>query len=87
MHRWGGETGFPKVITVFSAPNYCDCYNNKGAVIKFDVNITHTTRTMHSTFNNSTTKIDLMLFLILWISSLGLCLSWPKRLLRCFIIY
>ena len=26
------------VITVFSAPNYCDVYNNKGAVIKFDNN-------------------------------------------------
>lgn len=26
---------FPAVITIFSAPNYCDFYNNKGAVIKF----------------------------------------------------
>jgi serine/threonine-protein phosphatase 2B catalytic subunit len=34
MHRWGGATGFPSVITIFSAPNYCDVYNNKGAVIK-----------------------------------------------------
>lgn len=25
----------PTVITVFSAPNYCDFYNNKGAIIKF----------------------------------------------------
>lgn len=25
------------VITIFSAPNYCDVYNNKGAVIKFKV--------------------------------------------------
>ena len=24
---------------MFSAPNYCDVYNNKGAVIKFDVSI------------------------------------------------
>jgi len=39
MHRWGGSF-FPLVITIFSAPNYCDSYNNKGAVIKFDVNIT-----------------------------------------------
>jgi len=37
MHRWnGGE--FPVVITIFSAPNYCDVYNNKGAVIKFENN-------------------------------------------------
>ena len=26
------------VITIFSAPNYCDVYNNKGAVIKFENN-------------------------------------------------
>jgi len=26
--------GFPAVITVFSAPNYCDNYNNKAAVIR-----------------------------------------------------
>lgn len=26
----------PSVITVFSAPNYCDVYKNRGAVIKFD---------------------------------------------------
>jgi serine/threonine-protein phosphatase 2B catalytic subunit len=38
MHRWDGEKEFPMVITVFSAPNYCDVYNNKGAVIKFDNN-------------------------------------------------
>lgn len=33
MHRWGGHQAFPSVITVFSAPNYCGEYNNKGAVI------------------------------------------------------
>ena len=37
MHRWNGGQEFPMVITIFSAPNYCDVYNNKGAVIKFDV--------------------------------------------------
>jgi serine/threonine-protein phosphatase 2B catalytic subunit len=34
MHTWG-STSFPFVITIFSAPNYCDVYNNKGAIIKF----------------------------------------------------
>jgi len=38
MHDWEGNFGFPSVITVFSAPNYCDVYNNKGAVIKFQNN-------------------------------------------------
>lgn len=36
MHKTNPSTGFPSVITIFSAPNYCDCYNNKGAVLKFD---------------------------------------------------
>lgn len=26
-------TGYPALITIFSAPNYCDVYKNKGAVI------------------------------------------------------
>lgn len=38
MHKWNGSGDFPVVITIFSAPNYCDVYNNKGAVIKFNVN-------------------------------------------------
>mmetsp|Transcript_71784 Transcript_71784/g.166036 ORF Transcript_71784/g.166036 Transcript_71784/m.166036 type:complete len:558 (-) Transcript_71784:129-1802(-) len=35
MHKTNPQTGFPAVITIFSAPNYCDVYNNKGAVLKF----------------------------------------------------
>ena len=38
MHKWNGEQDFPAVITIFSAPNYCDVYNNKGAFIKFENN-------------------------------------------------
>ena len=38
MHTWNGTGEFPVVITIFSAPNYCDVYNNKGAIIKFDDN-------------------------------------------------
>lgn len=37
MHRWNRNSDFPSVITIFSAPNYCDVYNNKGAIIKFEV--------------------------------------------------
>lgn len=33
MYPWEGMESFPLVITVFSAPNYCGTYNNKGAVI------------------------------------------------------
>lgn len=38
MHKWS-DSDFPLVITIFSAPNYCDVYNNKGAVIKFNNNM------------------------------------------------
>lgn len=38
MHTWNGPGEFPVVITIFSAPNYCDVYNNKAAIIKFDDN-------------------------------------------------
>jgi serine/threonine-protein phosphatase 2B catalytic subunit len=37
MHVWDKTLEIPTVITIFSAPNYCDCYNNKAAIIKVDV--------------------------------------------------
>ena len=37
MFNWKNKT-FPQIITIFSAPNYCDSYNNKGAVIMFENN-------------------------------------------------
>ena len=33
MHKFGANTAFPSVITIFSAPNYCGSYNNRGAII------------------------------------------------------
>lgn len=33
MHKFGKNTAFPPVITVFSAPNYCNTYGNRGAII------------------------------------------------------
>lgn len=35
--QYWGSKAFPQVITIFSAPNYCDTYKNKGAIIKFEV--------------------------------------------------
>jgi serine/threonine-protein phosphatase 2B catalytic subunit len=32
-------TGFPSVITIFSAPNYLDVYNNKAAVLQHESNV------------------------------------------------
>lgn len=36
MYKWNGPQEFPLVITLFSAPNYCDVYNNKAAVIALE---------------------------------------------------
>ena len=36
FHRWGGASAFPVVTTIFSAPNYCGSYKNKGAVIMIE---------------------------------------------------
>mmetsp|Transcript_13514 Transcript_13514/g.25412 ORF Transcript_13514/g.25412 Transcript_13514/m.25412 type:complete len:490 (-) Transcript_13514:1478-2947(-) len=36
MYRWNGSTEFPCVITIFSAPNYCGVYKNRGAIIKLE---------------------------------------------------
>lgn len=33
MYRKSQTTGFPSLITIFSAPNYLDVYNNKGQKI------------------------------------------------------
>ena len=36
FHRWGGSAAFPVITTIFSAPNYCGSYKNKGAVIMIE---------------------------------------------------
>ena len=33
MYRKSQSTGFPSLITIFSAPNYLDVYNNKGIIM------------------------------------------------------
>ncbi len=37
MYRKSQTTGFPSLITIFSAPNYLDVYNNKGKEEEFIV--------------------------------------------------
>ena len=78
MHKWNGEEDFPAVITIFSAPNYCDVYNNKGAFIKFEViqlkNYNYLTSKIHLIYNNSTIHNILIFSQILWIYSAGHCL-------------
>lgn len=58
MHKWSGGGDFPSVITIFSAPNYCDVYNNKGAVIKFDVLININIFIFLLFFQNNTLNIQ-----------------------------
>lgn len=33
MYRKSQTTGFPSLITIFSAPNYLDVYNNKVGIL------------------------------------------------------
>ena len=39
MYRKTKVTGFPSVMTIFSAPNYLEVYNNKAAVLKYENNV------------------------------------------------
>lgn len=38
-YRKTKTTGFPSVMTIFSAPNYLDAYNNKAAILKYENNV------------------------------------------------
>ncbi len=39
MYKRTKTMGFPSLLTMFSAPNYLDSYNNKAAVLKYENNI------------------------------------------------
>jgi serine/threonine-protein phosphatase 2B catalytic subunit len=39
MYKKSLQTGFPSLITIFSAPNYLDVYNNKAAILKYENNV------------------------------------------------
>ena len=39
MYKKSPETGFPSLITIFSAPNYLDVYQNKAAIMKYENNV------------------------------------------------
>jgi serine/threonine-protein phosphatase 2B catalytic subunit len=39
MHKRNDRTGFPAVITLFSAPNYLDMHGNKGAILRYENNV------------------------------------------------
>ena len=85
MYHWGGQKQFPTVITIFSAPNYCDFYNNKGAVIKFKVLIFQYRTTLWTSSNFCKTS-TLICFLTSWTYLSGQYLLWHRKYHRCFII-
>lgn len=39
MYKRSETIGFPSLLTMFSAPNYLDTYNNKAAVLKYENNV------------------------------------------------
>lgn len=39
MYKRTKTMGFPSLLTMFSAPNYLDTYNNKAAVLKYEDNV------------------------------------------------
>ncbi|EGW34755.1 uncharacterized protein SPAPADRAFT_57818 [Spathaspora passalidarum NRRL Y-27907] len=39
MYKRTKTVGFPSLLTMFSAPNYLDSYNNKAAVLKYENNV------------------------------------------------
>lgn len=39
MYKRTKSMGFPSLLTMFSAPNYLDTYNNKAAVLKYENNV------------------------------------------------
>jgi hypothetical protein len=82
MYHWGGQKQFPTVITIFSAPNYCDFYNNKGAVIKFKVTLPPR-RTTPSTSSSSWRTSTPTCCPTSWTSSSGRFPSWPRRSRSC----
>ncbi|KAI3382093.1 hypothetical protein SNEBB_006367 [Seison nebaliae] len=41
MKKQFARTQFPSMITLFSAPNYCDAYKNKGAFLKYVDKVLH----------------------------------------------
>jgi serine/threonine-protein phosphatase 2B catalytic subunit len=48
MHKKSEETGFPTVITLFSAPNYLDAYGNKAAILRYEADIMNIRQFNHS---------------------------------------
>jgi hypothetical protein len=71
MYRKTKATGFPSFMTIFSAPNYLDVYNNKAAVLKYESNVMNIRQ-----FNCTPTRIG---YPTLWMSLHGVCCSSERK--------
>jgi serine/threonine-protein phosphatase 2B catalytic subunit len=58
MYRKTRTTGFPSVMTIFSAPNYLDVYNNKAAVLKYENNVMNIRQFSELMKNNTISHTD-----------------------------
>lgn len=89
MYRKTRTTGFPSVMTIFSAPNYLDVYNNKAAVLKYENNVMNIRQfsTCGICFQLATSADMISQIapliptgcLTLWMFSHGLCRSSERR--------
>ncbi|CAF3618056.1 unnamed protein product [Rotaria sp. Silwood1] len=41
MYKKHEKTLFPTLVTIFSAPNYCEVYKNRGAILRYDGSVMH----------------------------------------------
>jgi len=48
MYAKNQKTGFPALITLFSAPNYLDAYSNKAAILRYEDNVMNIRQFNHS---------------------------------------
>ncbi|KAJ8782366.1 hypothetical protein J1605_010074 [Eschrichtius robustus] len=51
MYRKSQTTGFPSLITIFSAPNYLDVYNNKGECFQIPLGVLYMTEMLVNVLN------------------------------------
>lgn len=79
MYRKNQATGFPSLITIFSAPNYLDVYNNKGKEAQQYLSelLVAVRSTLILCFILLLCSFVYFYFLVLWIKPRTLCL-WSR---------
>jgi len=80
MYRKSPKTQFPTVITIFSAPNYLEAYNNKAAIMKYENNVINIKQ-----FNNVPHPYWLPGFMNVFTWSLPFVAEKVSEILLCFL--